>query len=149
MGSLCPGRGSVQRGVSVQGSLSGRPSRRNMGPETHPEGTWDQAARQEVTSYRDTPVNKQTGVKTVAYSELRLRVVKRTTIKWRLKALPWKRVVFSNPHVILRHTTFVLHIRVFFLQVLQWSFPVNDLQHLIINKISQGTCNTYASTKRE
>ena len=34
-----------------------RPPGRNMAPGTEkpPEGTWDQAARQEVTSYRDLP----------------------------------------------------------------------------------------------
>ena len=26
----------------------------------HPEGTWDQAARQEVTSYKDLPVDRMT-----------------------------------------------------------------------------------------
>ena len=35
----------------------GRPPGRNMGPgiESPLEGTWNQAARQEVTSYRDPP----------------------------------------------------------------------------------------------
>ena len=48
IGGLCPGRPPRQR-----------PPGRNMEPETEtlyrnpPEGTWDQAARQEVTSYRD------------------------------------------------------------------------------------------------
>ena len=47
------------------GSLcQGDPPRRNMGQEIEPppEGTWDQAARQEMTLYRDplSPVNRMT-----------------------------------------------------------------------------------------
>ena len=37
------------------------PPPRNMGSETEtPKGTWDQAARQEVTSYRTPPPNRMT-----------------------------------------------------------------------------------------
>ena len=39
------------------------------------EGTWDQAAIHEVTSYRDPPMNRQTGVKTVPCPKLRLPAV--------------------------------------------------------------------------
>ena len=51
-----------------------------MGPETKTplEGTWDQAARQEVTSYRDPlhPMNRMTDiVKTLPCPKLRLRAV--------------------------------------------------------------------------
>ena len=62
----------------------GRPPKRNMGPETETalEGTWDQAVRQEVTSYRDPNVNRQTGVKTLPCHKLRLRAV---IITWRLE----------------------------------------------------------------
>ena len=64
---LCPGGVSIQGGL-CQGTWDQRqrpllkehgtrdrdPSWRNMGPETEipSEGTWDQAARQEVTSYK-------------------------------------------------------------------------------------------------
>ena len=39
------------------------------------EGTWDQAARHEVTSYKDPLVNRQTLVKKLPCPELRLQVV--------------------------------------------------------------------------
>ena len=46
-------------------------------PDRDPlEGTWDQAARQEVTSYRDpSPVDRQKGVKQLPCPKLLLRVV--------------------------------------------------------------------------
>ena len=50
-----------------------------------PEGTWDQAARQEVTSYRDPPVNRQTGIKTVPRPKLCLRTV---TMRYIISFLP-------------------------------------------------------------
>ena len=67
--------GSLSRQVSVQGisvqretpghrqpPLDKDPSlQRNMGPGTQaPKGTWVQAARQEITSYRDPPVDRMT-----------------------------------------------------------------------------------------
>ena len=55
--------------------------RRNMGQgtETSLEGTWDQAARQEVTSYRDPPVNRITQTcKNITCTKFCLR----TAIKW-------------------------------------------------------------------
>ena len=74
----------VRGGGSVQPPLEADPPRRNMGPETQTplEGTWDQAVRQEVTSYRDPHVNRQTGVKTLPCPKLRLRAV---IITWRLE----------------------------------------------------------------
>ena len=55
---------------------TGQRPRRNMGPETETGGTWDQSARQEVTSYRDPPrVDRQTPVKTLPCPKLRLRAV--------------------------------------------------------------------------
>ena len=57
--------------------LPGRDPERET-PEQRPlEGTWDQAARHEVTSYRDPPVNRQTGVKTVLCPKLCLGAVTR------------------------------------------------------------------------
>ena len=53
---------SVREGGLCAG-MSMTPPRRNMGPETETplEGTWDQAAREEVTSYRDPlPVDRIT-----------------------------------------------------------------------------------------
>ena len=41
-------------------------------------GTWDQAVRQEVTSYIDPPVDRQTPVKTLPRPKLRLLAVKIT-----------------------------------------------------------------------
>ena len=45
-----------------KGTLAQRPLRRNMGLETETllEGTWDQAARQEVTYYRNPPCERMT-----------------------------------------------------------------------------------------
>ena len=40
------------------------------------EGTWDQAARQEVTSYRDPPLDRQMPVKILPCPKIRLRVGK-------------------------------------------------------------------------
>ena len=49
--------GSLSRGVSVREPPWQRPPVRNMEPETGtpPEGIWDQAARQEVTSETTSP----------------------------------------------------------------------------------------------
>ena len=79
-GGLCPGVVSVQRGrcpgeVSVRGSLS--VNGRNMGPKTEIplDETWDQAAREEVTSYRD-PLDRMKDVsKNITCPKLRLRAV--------------------------------------------------------------------------
>ena len=51
--------------------------RKIMGPgtETLPEGTWDQAARQEVTSYRDPPMDRQTPLKALPCPKLHLWAV--------------------------------------------------------------------------
>ena len=65
-------------GVSVWGGRPDRDPPRQKSPEQipldrePPEGAWDQVARQEVTSYRDPPVNRQTPVKTLPCSKLRL-----------------------------------------------------------------------------
>ena len=45
-------------------------------PRDPPEGTCDLAARQEVTSYRDTPVDRQTPVKILPCQKLRLQAIK-------------------------------------------------------------------------
>ena len=63
--------------------------RRNMGPAQRPPdkmrpgtGQWDQAARQEVTPYRDLPLwtEWQTGIKILPWPKLRLQVVKMPTL---------------------------------------------------------------------
>ena len=74
-GCLCQGdlpdrdprdRDPLDRDPPDQNPLDRDPPGRNMGPGTDtppPEGTWDQAARQEVTSYRNpppTPVDRMT-----------------------------------------------------------------------------------------
>ena len=62
MGSLCP-RGLCPGRSLSRGSLSRRSPRSNMGTRDRDpwEGTWNQAAKQEVT-YRDPPVKRMTHV---------------------------------------------------------------------------------------
>ena len=77
-GSLCQG-GSLFRGVSVHGGLcqGGISVEGDLQTWTPPEGTWDQEARQELTSYTDPPLSTewQTCVKILPCPKLCLRAV--------------------------------------------------------------------------
>ena len=85
-GSLCPGEG---------GGFPDRPPDRDPRTETPgqrpPEGTWDQSARQAVTSYRDPVVDRQTPVKTLPYPKLHLREVKTRTLRKDQVTEQWKK----------------------------------------------------------
>ena len=81
-------RGSLSRGVFVRKTFLDRDHRWNIGLETEtsqkehwtrhrdsPEGTWDQAARQDVTSFRD-PRRQANTCEYVTLPELCLQAVK-------------------------------------------------------------------------
>ena len=59
---ICPAEGSLCRGVSQGDPRKEHETRDRDTPqkETPLEGTWDQAVRQEVTSYRDRPMDRMT-----------------------------------------------------------------------------------------